>query len=117
MNPRLMAESIGPHDSFIGGYRETGELTHQTTDLVNPGGIDIRGQIKEVLAGAQRHHYLFHRRITRSLANTVNGALHLAGTRSERGQAICHRQTKVIMAVNADYRLVNIGYMLKDTCD
>ena len=75
-----MRKSIGAHHSLVGLHHKTCGLAHHAA-----GGHDLRGvnadiQIKKVAAGTHCHHHLFQGAIARPLAQTIDGALHLART-------------------------------------
>ncbi len=57
-----------------------------------------------VVARLHHHDDLFERTVSRPLANAVDGALDLARSRFDRGQGIRHRQTEIVVAMNAHDR-------------
>src|SRR5262249_60194802 len=63
-----------------------------------------------VFADAQRHHYLFGRRVSGALAYAVDGAFDLAGAGGDGGQRIGHGQPQVVVAMHADRRAIDIGH-------
>ena len=71
----------------------------------------------DVAAGADRHHDLFHRGIASALPDAVDGALHLAGTRLDRAQRVGDREAQIVVAMDRDDRLVDIGHAVLDHTD
>ena len=78
------------------------------------GGVDIGGEVEEVPPGAKRHHDLLQGGVSCPLSNAIDGALHLSGAAAEGSQAVGHGKPQVVMAVNADCRLVYVGHVLED---
>ena len=57
-------------------------------------------------SGAERHHDLLERRVAGTLAEAVDRDLDLAGAGLHGGERVGRRQTQVVVAVDADRRLV-----------
>ena len=71
----------------------------------------------EVAAGAQGHDDLFQRAVAGPFADAVDRALDLPGAGLDGGQAVGHGQAQVVVAVDADHRLVDVGHALAERCD
>ena len=64
----------------------------------------------EVGAGAQGHDDFFQRAVPGPFAQAVDGALDLARAGLHGGQAVGHGHAQVVVTVDADHRLVDIGH-------
>src|SRR5262249_55455445 len=74
MDAGLVRERVLPHDRLVHLHREPGDLRHQAT-----GGEDLFGDhagddAEALAARLDRHHHLFHRRVARALAESVDPA-------------------------------------------
>jgi hypothetical protein len=61
------------------------------------------------VSGAKGHHDFFERAVAGSLAKAVDCALDLPGPSLDRCETVRHGEPKVVMAVNADDCLVDVG--------
>ena len=112
-----MAESVAADDGFIRLHRETGQLADQPAGVVNLRGIDTGGQVEEIAAGLDSHDDFFQRGIAGPLADAVDGAFHLPGAVFDGFQAVGHSQAQVVVAVDADHGLSDIGHVFEDALD
>ena len=70
-----------------------------------------------VVPRAEGHHDFFERAVAGPLAEAVDRALDLAGAVLDGRQAVGHRQAEVVVAVNADHRLVDVRHALDEIAD
>ena len=117
VDARLVAEGVGPHDGLVGLHHHPRQVGHQAAHLVELSGVHVGAQAEEVVAGPDAHHHLFQRGVARPLADAVDGALHLAGAGVDGGHAVGYRQAQVVVAVDGDDRLVDVGHVLLDAAD
>ena len=90
MNAGFVSKRIASDDRLVRLDRNAGNLTEHLARGVKVFA-DNAGVIG-VVVGAHPHSHndFFQRRIPRALANTVNGALHLARARFDGSQRICY---------------------------
>ena len=111
MYARGMGKGIRSDHCFIGLYRKAGDLRHQFGSRDDLCTVDTDSQIEIILAGTQRHHYLFQRCITCALTQTIDGAFDLAcAAYHHTGQRIRHGHAEIVVAVHRPDRLIGIGY-------
>src|SRR5437879_4119518 len=106
MDAGLVGEGVLADDRLVRldvHARNVGEQPGGLEDLLGP---DARLDSEEVLPRPERHHDLLERRVARTLADPVDGALDLPGTVHERGQRVRHRLTEVVVAVDGAHDLV-----------
>ena len=72
--------------------------------------MDARVVRQAILSDAQRHHELFERRVARALADAVHRAFDLPHAALNRGEAVGHRETQVVVAVRAEHGATGIGH-------
>ena len=70
-----------------------------------------------VVPRPQRHHDLFQRAVAGPLADAVDRALDLPGAVLDGGQAVGDGQAQVVVAVDADDRLVDVRHALVEVRD
>ena len=70
-----------------------------------------------ILAGFKRHHDFFEGRVSSTFAESVDRAFDLAGSGFHGGQAVCHGQAQIVMAVRTDHGLVNIRHVVFEMTD
>jgi hypothetical protein len=76
----LVRKRIGAHDGLVGLHRVTGDAGHQLGSRHDLGGVDARVAGKNIAPRLHRHYHLLQAGIAGTLAQAVNGALHLART-------------------------------------
>ena len=117
MDTGFVPEGIGADHSLVGLDWEASEVADQPAGAVDLGGVDIGSDVVEVIARAHGHHDLFKGGVARPFADAIDGALYLSGTGANCGDAVCHAQTEVIVAMYADHGLVNVGDVVEDAGD
>jgi hypothetical protein len=65
----------------------------------------------------QGHHQLFQRRVARPLADAVDGHFHLPRPLLDGLQKVGHRDPQVVVAVDGDDGLLDVGHILADALD
>ena len=107
-----MRERIPADDRLVVLHRERGRRRHELRGARQHGRIDIGPERQHVVAGLDRHHDLFQRRIAGALADAVDGAFDLARAAVHAGQRIRHRHAEIVMAMHREHRLVGIRHAL-----
>src|SRR5207248_11715391 len=102
MNTSLVRERIASHDSFVGLHAKADDLRKQLAGRVNLARVDTGLEWQGIGAYVHRHYAFFQRRIARSLADPVYGALNLSRAGGNGRQAVRDRQAKVIVTMNTD---------------
>ena len=70
------------------------------------------GDVEVVPAGVQGHDHLLHRGVACPFTYSVDAALHLAGAGFDRSDAVRDGQPQVVMAVDAEHSLMDVGDVL-----
>ena len=112
MNPRFVRKGILTDDRLVTLHehpRDTGDQPTHAAELrcVDPGFDSVI-----VLTRLEGHDDLFKRRIPCPLTEPVDCALHLSCSGFDRREAIRHGQSKIVVTVRTDYRLMNIRNVL-----
>ena len=110
----LVAEGVGAHDRLVGLHPHAGKLSDQTAGAVDLSGVHVRREVEEVAPRLDRHHHLLQGCVARPLADAVDAGLDLAGAGADSGQAVGHGQPEVVVTVDGDQRLVDVGHVLLD---
>ena len=110
VNARLVSERIAAHNRLVTLHLQAGDRRYEPAGGNQAGRGDRRFAAEIVEPRAQRHHDFLQRTIAGPLANAVDRALDLAGTVFYRRQAIGHSQAQVVVAMDADHGLVDVGY-------
>ena len=73
-------------------------------------GADLGVAAEVVVPRLHRHHDFFQRTVAGPFADAVDRAFDLAGPVFDGRQAVGHRQSQIVVAVDADHRLVDVGH-------
>ncbi len=114
VHARFVRERILSDDRLVAGYHEAGHRAQQFRCLIDFLTVDARVERQLVLARAYRHHNLLEGRVAGALADTVDGALHLARAEPHGSQAVRDRHTEVVMTVRAQDDLFHLGRLFAD---
>ncbi len=117
MDSRAVGKSIASYYSFVGRDLDAEHVGHQPAGAVQLAGVHVRVHAEEIGARAQGHHHLFQRGVPGPLADSVDGAFHLAGAVQNAIQRVRHRHPQIVMAVHADGGPADIGHSLADRAD
>ena len=71
----------------------------------------------EIVAGPQGHDDLFQRAVAGPFAQAVDRTLDLPGAGLDGGQAVGHGHAQVVVAVDADHGLVDVGHAVAERLD
>ena len=86
MNAGLVRKSVVAHDCLVGRRAKGDDLAQHLAAGIELAQIDAGGDAEAVAAHIERSGNLFQSRIAGSLADAVDGALHLACAVMNRGQ-------------------------------
>ena len=106
VNARFVCKCIGAHNGFIGLHRIAGNGRHELGSGHNLGGVHAGFEAEHIVAGFKRHHDFFQAGIARALAQTVNGAFHLARAAEHGSQRVAHGQAQIIVAMRRPHHFV-----------
>ena len=81
-----MGKGVNPDNRLVGLHGETGDPAHQPGARHNLGGIQAGIAGENVLARPDSHHDFLERCIAGTLAQSVDGAFHLARTIEHGGE-------------------------------
>ena len=101
MDAGLVGEGILAHDGLVARRVHSGDIGDDAARRIEPGGVDAGGHPEIALASLDRHDDFFQRTVARPFADTVDGALHLAGACVHRSQAVGDRHSEVVVTVCA----------------
>ncbi|MOA45747.1 hypothetical protein D3C78_1681800 [compost metagenome] len=88
MNTGFMGEGIRSNDRFVTRDYHACQSAHKTACFRDFLQVQRRLSAEVIRTRSKRHRYLFERCIACSLADTVNGALHLVSTIQNGSQGI-----------------------------
>ena len=108
MDARFMSEGVLADDGFVRLHYYAREPGHHFTGIVYLLGNNIGATIPEIFPYLERHNDFFQRSIAGPLADAVNGALHLPRSVLDSAEGVSHRQSQIIVTVNADYCLIDV---------
>ena len=117
MDSRLVGERVSPHDRLVALNGQPGNRREHPAGGIETLGLDVRREAVVVETGLERHHDFLERGIARAFADAVDRAFHLACSRLAAGQAVGDRQAKVVVAMSADDRPLDIGHALLEGAD
>ena len=109
-----MGEGVAADDRLVPLHLHAGDVRDQPAGGHEPRRVDPRRRVVVVAAGAQRHHDFFQRAVAGPLADAVDRALDLAGAVFDGRQAVGHGQAQVVVAVDADHRLVDVRHAVDE---
>ena len=90
-----------------------GNVRNQSGSWVEARCIDVGAQIEEFFTRLDGHDGLLKTAITRTFTDTIDRALNLPRTRTDRRQAVCDSHAEIVMAVNTERNLVDACNMLR----
>ena len=117
MDAGFVGEGVGADDGLVGLHREAGDVGHQPRSRDDLSRVDIRRQLKNVAAGAHRHHDFFQRGVAGPLAQTVDGAFHLPRPGQHRRQRVGHRQPQVVMTMDRKNGFIGVRHPFDQAAD
>ena len=117
MDAGLVRECVRADDRLVGLHHESGDGGNQPRGADDVFGIDPGHEGQGVVAGAQRHHHLFQRRIAGPLAEPVDGAFDLSRARPDRGQRVGDGESQIVVTVGRKDRLVAVRHALEQHGD
>src|ERR1700760_277672 len=99
VNAGLVGEGILADDRLVPRYRHARDAGDETRSRVQAARLNSGRDVEEGLAGLQRHDDFLERAVARALTDSVDGALDLARTGNDRGQAVRHRHAEIVVTV------------------
>ena len=112
MDACLMGKSILPYDGLVRLDFHPGQIGQHAAGRKQFPGIHPGVDTEKVFACAQRHYNLLEGSIARALAYSVDGAFNLTGAVLDRTERICHRKSKIVVAVHGQNGLMDIRNVL-----
>ena len=112
-----MREGVAADHGLVGLHRHRTHVAHQPARAHELGGVDAAGDIQVIAAHVHDHHDLFEGGVARALADAVDGAFHLARAVPDRGDGIRGGEAQVVVAVDRDDRLVDVGHAVEQVVD
>src|SRR3569833_184191 len=99
MDACLMSKSILADDRLVARDRQARDARHQTRGWIQAARLDTGGDIEERLAGLQRHDNFLQRAVAGALADSIDRAFPLPGSRDDGGQAVRHRHAQIVVTM------------------
>ena len=110
-----VAEGVLPDDRLVPLDGHAGELLDELAGSVDLLGVDVAVDVVEVvLARLDGHHDLLEGGVAGALADAVDGDLDLAGAVLDGGHRVGGAHAQVVLAVEAEACLVDVGHVLAD---
>ena len=100
LDAALVREGVRPYDGFVGLDRDTRELLEQRAGRHKLVKLDTVLDPILIAADGEGHDDLFKGGVAGALADAVHAALDLARASPDRGEAVGHGQTEIVVAVN-----------------
>ena len=117
MDSRFVGEGICAHDRLVRLHHEAGHRRDQARGAHDVLGLDAGLVAHEVVARAQRHDDLFHRGVAGTLAEPVDGALHLPRARLHGAQRVGDGEAQVVVAMDREHGLVDVWHPVEEHGD
>lgn len=114
MDAGFMSESIGSHHGLAArnaDIRQAADQLGHAADLVR---VCLKGAVIVIPARIKVHHHFLKRRITGSLSDAVNRALHIGRPCGNAGQAVGNGISQIVMAMNGKKGFVYIRNIFAD---
>src|SRR5208337_2010626 len=112
-----MSEGVASNYGLIGLDREVHEPADHSAGAVYLGGIDARSRLVICKPGPEHHDYFFEGCVSGPFADSVDRAFYLVRSVADRGDAVCDRQSEVVMAMDAQKDAVQGWNCLTDPAD
>ena len=107
VDPGLVGECIAADDRLVRLDREPGQVADQAAGRRDLLGLDARAGVPELRRpGPEGHDDFFERRVAGPLAEAVDRHLDLAGAGLDRGERVGRGKPEVVVAVDADGRVI-----------
>src|SRR5207302_899192 len=110
-------EGVLPDDRLVALHVNTGDTRHLPARGPEALGVDAEFQAVVVVARPHRHDDFFEGAVAGPFTNAVDGALDLPGAFLDRGQTVGDGETEIVVAMNAQYDLVDAAHVLLEVAD
>ena len=108
MDSRFVSKCIRTNDRFVHLNRFARDLAEHLARTVQFLGFDSCGGVVIALPRVDRHNDLFQRCVPGALADSIDGAFHLARPVFNRGKAVGDGEPEVVVAVCTDRDAIRI---------
>ncbi len=102
MNSCFVREGVAANDCFVWLHVEADDAREQLARRIKLAGFDVCYKRQSIGAHVHRHHDLFERCVSGTLADAVDRAFNLSRACFNRRQSICHCETEIVVTVNTD---------------
>ena len=109
VDARFVGKGVITDNGLVGLHLHPGNAAYQAARRIDMLGRYAGLEAERVGSRLEYHDYLFKARVTGPLADTVYGALHLAGAVHHGKEAVGHGKPQVVMAVDRYNGAVYIG--------
>src|SRR4051812_20375941 len=103
VNSGLVSKGVAAHDCLVWRWKDSGEVGQQLAGAVDLSGIDPALELERRPSHPAGHDQLLQRRVTRSLADAVDGALHLPGARLNGRKTVRHSEPEIVVTVGTEH--------------
>src|SRR5258708_18058618 len=104
----FVRKSVAADNRLVRLHAKADDLREHLTGRVNLARIDSSFEGQPITAHVQRHDNFFQRGIAGAFPNSIHCTLDLSRAGFDRREAVCHRQSEIVMAMNADSDVVSI---------
>ncbi len=99
MDSSFVRERIPPGHRFVGLHRHADDFAQHLAGSEKLPAFNTTLVRITIAAYAHGHDNLFERRVARTFANAINGALYLASSGGHGSHGIGHRHAEIVVAV------------------
>ena len=111
MDPRLVGKGVLADHRLVGLDQHSRQVGEQMAGLVDFLRLNSGAETQVLPAHSKSHHDLLQGGVAGPLANSVDGAFHLAGSGSNGGQGVGYGQPQVVVAMAAQAGPADIGHL------
>ena len=112
VDTRTMCKCVGSYNGLVGRNDNTHKAADQTACIYDFARFDIRIEVEIIPARLDGHDHFFKRGIARAFTQPINSAFDLTRAISECLESIDSRHAQIVVAVDTDNSLIDIGHFL-----
>src|SRR5713226_5846600 len=106
----LVRKGVAADNRFVRLHAKADDLRKRLTSRVNLARIDSSFEGQPITAHVQRHDYFLQRSVAGAFANSVYRALDLSRPGFDRCETVGHRQSEIVMTMDADGDVFSITH-------
>ncbi len=98
----FVRKSVAADNRLVRLHGKADDLREHLTGRVNLAGIDSSFEGQPITPHVHRHYDFFQRSVAGAFANSIHRALDLARPGFDRREAVRHRQSEIVVTMDAD---------------